>query len=211
MIWVTVHGGKNERGWKEYRKRREEWGGRKRARTGSASDSDNRILPSFEPREQFSWNQEGMERLPEELCLRIFHLLDHRTLATTLQVCRKWRKLGSDNALWSSLFKKRWGEDSAAFYAPQDSRTWKDVYIVQDRCNRYGLGLKIIREGVDYYLIHQGEIQRYLGSCKRQASWDNGGLLQGKLEQQRLEISDKMLFFIGDLEAACADAKHVRM
>ncbi|XP_038977602.1 LOW QUALITY PROTEIN: F-box/WD repeat-containing protein pof10-like [Phoenix dactylifera] len=186
-------------------------GGRKRGRTGSSSGSDSRILSVFELRQQFSWNPEVMERLPGELCVKIFHLFDHQTLATALQVCRKWRKLGSDNALWSSLFKERWGEDSASFYAPQDSKTWKDVYIAQDRCDRYGLGLKIIREGVDYYLIHQGEIQRYLGSCRHKTSWDSGPLLQDKLEQQRLEISDKMLFFIGDLEAACADARHVRM
>ncbi|KAJ8513797.1 hypothetical protein OPV22_004231 [Ensete ventricosum] len=87
-----------------------------------------------------------MERLPGELCLKIFHLLDHRSLAAAPQVCRKWRVLASDDALWSNLFKERWGADSAAFYAPTDPKSWKDVYIVQHRCDRFGLGLRIITE-----------------------------------------------------------------
>ncbi|KAJ0971093.1 hypothetical protein J5N97_019052 [Dioscorea zingiberensis] len=146
-----------------------------------------------------------MVRLPGELCLKIFHFLDHQTLATSIQVCRKWKALASDDSLWYGLFMKRWGEDSASFYAPQGTKSWKDVYIVQDRCDRYGVGLKIIREGSDYYLIHQGEIERYLGGSSVRDG--NGG------QQQCLEsgISDRILFLIGDLEVACADAKRIRM
>lgn len=47
--------------------------------------------------------------------------------------------MASENALWSDLFKERWGEDHAAFYAPVGSKSWKDVYEVQDRCDRIGL------------------------------------------------------------------------
>ncbi|CAN4085662.1 unnamed protein product [Withania somnifera] len=74
--------------------------------------------------------------------------------------------LGSDNSLWCDLFIERWGSDQATSYAPSDSNPWKHVYMVQDRYDRNGLGLKIIREGDDYYLIHQVEIQRHLGSRK---------------------------------------------
>lgn len=54
-------------------------------------------------------------------------------------VCRKWRVLTSDDELWRKLFNDRWGADAAAFYAPEGSKSWKDVFAVQDRCDRYGL------------------------------------------------------------------------
>ncbi|KAF9599867.1 hypothetical protein IFM89_001813 [Coptis chinensis] len=97
-----------------------------------------------------------MEKLPADVSHKIFCFLDHKNLATAEQAC--------DNILWCNLFKERWGEGHAAFYAPFDHRSWKGVYEVQDRCDRVGLGLKIIREGSDYYLVRQGIIQRYLGS-----------------------------------------------
>ena len=45
----------------------------------------------------------------------------------------------SDDELWRKLFTDRWGPDAAAFYAPEGSKPWKDVFVVQDRCDRYGL------------------------------------------------------------------------
>ncbi|KAL3524436.1 hypothetical protein ACH5RR_017270 [Cinchona calisaya] len=105
-----------------------------------------------------------MERLPVEVSLKIFSLLDHQNLATAQLVCRKWRILASEDSLWSNLFRERWGLDRAMFFAPEGSKLWQDVYVVQDRGDRVGLGLKIIREGDDYYLVHQGEIQRHLGT-----------------------------------------------
>ncbi|KAH0448363.1 hypothetical protein IEQ34_022163 [Dendrobium chrysotoxum] len=148
-----------------------------------------------------------MEALPVELCLNIFGFLDHPTLATALQgtlkiklnlVCRKWKKAASDDAIWLKLFTVRWGEDLAEFFSSHHSKSWKEVYAIQHRCDRYGLGLKIITEGDDCYLIHQGEIQRHLGR------WDGKN---SKEEESCSEISDKILFFIGDLEVACAEAK----
>ncbi|XP_051143137.1 F-box/WD repeat-containing protein pof10-like [Andrographis paniculata] len=140
-----------------------------------------------------------MEGLPTDLCLKIFQWLDHQNLAAAQLVCRKWRALASDDALWSDLFKERWGIDRATFYAPLDSKSWKDVYIVQDRCDRVGLGLKIIREGDEYFLVHQGEIQRHLGSRRAESqpfdSVDCPSLL------------DKILFFVGDMESASIQAK----
>jgi hypothetical protein len=56
-----------------------------------------------------------------------------------IAVCRKWLTLTSDDELWRKLFNDRWGADAAAFYAPEGSKTWKDVLVVQDRCDRYGL------------------------------------------------------------------------
>jgi hypothetical protein len=54
-------------------------------------------------------------------------------------VCRKWRALTSDDELWRKLFNDRWGADAAAFYAPEGSKSWKDVFAMQDRCDRYGV------------------------------------------------------------------------
>lgn len=158
-----------------------------------------------------------MERLPLELCFKILRLLDHQNLAAAQQVCKKWKELASENILWCNLFKARWGGSHAAFFAPCTSKCWKDVYEVQDRCDRVGLGLKIVREGNEYYLVHQGEIQRRLGSRKGgngTNDLDNvkrGFMGEGSLEEPRLGISDKMLFFIADLEFASREAKRSRI
>lgn len=83
-------------------------------------------------------------------------------------------------------------------------------------------GLKITREGGDYYLVHQGEIQRHLGSRRqRRGVLVNSscpmGLerpVTGSLEEDdesRRGILDKILFFIGDLEVASTDAKRSRV
>ncbi|XP_057950807.1 uncharacterized protein LOC131145637 [Malania oleifera] len=162
-----------------------------------------------------------MENLPADLYLKIFCLLDHQNLATAQQVCRKWKLLASDNILWSNLFKERWGGDRAAFFAPSDTKSWKDVYEVQDRCERIGLGLKIIREGEYYYVVHQGEIQRCLGSRRRRAGNEThlalgsrrGFVREGLLEEgEPCEgILDRILFFIGDLEVAMTDEKRRHM
>ncbi|XP_021774987.1 uncharacterized protein LOC110738855 [Chenopodium quinoa] len=160
-----------------------------------------------------------MEELPVELCLKIFCFLDYQNLSTAQQVCRKWKVLGSDNILWADLFKERWGEDRAVFYTPTDSKSWKDVYIVQDRCDRVGLGLKIIREGADYYLIYRGEIQRYLGSRRQRKRQEATTLsIQGELTQEgslaggpSYGILERILFFIGDLEVASNEVKRSRL
>ncbi|KAG6655226.1 uncharacterized protein LOC122310324 [Carya illinoinensis] len=146
-----------------------------------------------------------MESLPVEICLNIFCFLDYHNLAIAQQVCRKWKVLAVDNNLWSSLFRERWGGDHVVFYAPVGSKSWKDVYE----------GLKITREGGNYYLVHQGEIQRYLGS-RRQRKTTAGYTLntirefngEGLKEKQSCRgILDKILFFIGDLEGASIEAK----
>ncbi|KAJ7965297.1 F-box-like protein [Quillaja saponaria] len=166
-----------------------------------------------------------MERLPVEILLQIFCFLDHQSLAvvqkglllqnkTSDSFDWKWKLLGSDNTLWADLFKERWGDDRALFHAPVGSKSWKDVYVVQDRCDRVGLGLKIIREGSDYYLVHQGVIQRYLGSrrIRKQAASHPVICEEGVLDERSCRgILDKILFFIGDLEVASADAKRGRV
>lgn len=81
-------------------------------------------------------------------------------------------------------------------------------------------GLRIIREGNDYYLIHQGEIQRHLGSRRQKIgqtsflplSSKREFLSEGLLEEDKScrGILDRILFFIGDLEVASTDAKRSR-
>ncbi|GMH08867.1 hypothetical protein Nepgr_010707 [Nepenthes gracilis] len=162
-----------------------------------------------------------MERLQVELCLKIFCFLDHQNLAVAQQVCRKWKDLASDDILWANLFRDRWGEDQASFYAPTKLNSWKHVYEVQDRCDRLGLGLRIIREGVDYYLIYQGEIQQHLGSSRPRnglhharefsaPSDFNGEVLPQEERPPSYDILEKILFFIGDLEVALVEAKRSR-
>ncbi|KAK9665187.1 hypothetical protein RND81_14G096300 [Saponaria officinalis] len=159
-----------------------------------------------------------MESLPIELCLKIFFILDYQNLATAQQVCRKWNVLGSDNVLWANLFKERWGENRAGFYNPVNSKSWKDVYQVQDRCDRLGLGLKIIREGADYYLIHRGEIQRHLGSRRPRKAKAVEPSSQNIVNEDGSQegppsngILERILFFIGDLEVATVEAKRTKL
>ena len=85
-------------------------------------------------------------------------------------------------------------------------------------CFYVSRGLKIIREGGDYYLVHQGEVQHHLGS-RRPWKGANAYLLapkrdltgEGSLGKEPSSgILDKIIFFIGDLEAASACAKRSR-
>ncbi|XP_026407549.1 uncharacterized protein LOC113302804 isoform X2 [Papaver somniferum] len=117
-----------------------------------------------------------------------------------MRVSRKWKHLASQNILWCNLFKERWGDDQAAFYAPTESKTWKNVYEVQDRCDRVGLGLKIIREGGDYYLVHQGEIQRYLGSRNDEKDVNDHSCKRGRITSEgsfEEEVFLTKFFFYG--------------
>ena len=77
--------------------------------------------------------------VPEFRFGEIHIALDWDDAAGPSSVCRKWRALTSDDELWRKLFTDRWGPDAAAFYAPEGSKPWKDVFVVQDRCDRYGL------------------------------------------------------------------------
>lgn len=80
--------------------------------------------------------------------------------------------------------------------------------------------MKIVREGSDYYLVHQGEVQRYLGSRKNRqqvsshtSSSETDFTGESSIAEERScrGILDKILFFIGDLEAASVDAKRSRV
>lgn len=81
-----------------------------------------------------------IELFPRVRELLYFGLIDEKLMFfVCLEVCRRWKMLGSDNSLWCDLFIERWGSDQATFYAPSDSKSWKHVYMVQDRCDRNGL------------------------------------------------------------------------
>lgn len=79
--------------------------------------------------------------------------------------------------------------------------------------------LKIIREGVDYYLIRRGEIRRHFGSRRQRKGQEASTLSRpGELTQDgslvrgsSYGILERMLFFIGDLEVASNEAKRSRL
>lgn len=78
--------------------------------------------------------------------------------------------------------------------------------------NVFSRGQKIIREGVDYYLVHLGEVHRHLGS-RPQSKGANGCLLGSEIglkEEPSSRILDEILFFLGDLEAASVCGKRKR-
>lgn len=78
-------------------------------------------------------------------------------------------------------------------------------------------GLKIICEGDECYLVHQGEIQRHLASRKQQmlSNQHSDGELAAETSladsEPSVGILDKILFFLGDLEAASVQAKRARV
>lgn len=80
-------------------------------------------------------------------------------------------------------------------------------------------GLRIIREGGNYYLVYQGKIQRYLGSRTQKrriagvpsTSRDQTGEGPTLEEISSRGILDRILFFIGDLEVASMEAKRSRV
>jgi hypothetical protein len=82
--------------------------------------------------------------------------------------------------------------------------------LTADRTAFFFRGVRIIREGGDYYLIYQGEIQRYLGS-RQGTDGDGKSAPHQKDEEEQRQVSDRILFFLGDLEAACADAKRAKI
>lgn len=97
-----------------------------------------------------------------------------------------------------------------------------DHIYVQNRssCICFPRGLRIIREGVDYYLVHQGEIQLHLGSRRQRKGLDSSPLnskedfeRESSMEEESSSqgILDRILFFIGDLEVASTDAKRSRL
>ncbi|OWM79661.1 hypothetical protein CDL15_Pgr023073 [Punica granatum] len=125
-----------------------------------------------------------MESLPVELCLKIFCCLDHQDLAAALQ--------GRD------------GERIGLFHMPLPA---------QNHGKMRTRGLKIIREGENYYLVCQGKIQRYLGSRtqkRRVMNWPSRNLNgEGPTPEEISSrgILDRIIFFIGDLEVASSEAK----
>lgn len=107
------------------------------------------------------------------------------------------------------------------------------TYEIQDRCDRLGLGVAITCEGSDYYIVYQGEIQRWLGSSKKTAEAkyrqpnsetanDTLGIsnVNDTTEGENIDRSvkkgpcpglfDKILFFVGDLECASRKVKRFR-
>ncbi|KMZ68224.1 hypothetical protein ZOSMA_246G00160 [Zostera marina] len=121
---------------------------------------------------------------------------------------RGWSRLACDDTLWFDLFHHRWRSETSKFLS-LPTASWKHIYQVQDRCHRYGTGLKIVREGTDYFLINQGQIQRCLGSAPIKRSRVNSSInanaeVDGEQKNHDTNIADTILFLIGDLETATA-------
>ena len=59
-------------------------------------------------------------------------------------------------------------------------------------------------------MIHRGEIQRYSGSRRGTDGGDGGkDALRQDSEGEQRQLSNRIVFFLGDQEAACTDAKRV--
>lgn len=81
--------------------------------------------------------------LPHELALRIFLLLDVRSLCRASQVCRRWRSLCGDNMLWREVIIRNIGmctsfstDDAARLPDQHTGIRWKDMAQVSERIER---------------------------------------------------------------------------
>ncbi|XP_042428598.1 uncharacterized protein LOC122015662 [Zingiber officinale] len=149
-----------------------------------------------------------MERLPGELLLRIFHPLDHRSLAAARQGSgRPWHLTMHSGQTYS----RRDGEEIERQHPMPRMIQNPGKMLTLCKTDATVLdGTKIIREGSDYYLIHQGEIRRFLGTSQPIVGVE-GRAARRDDEERASAISDRILFFLGDLETVCTAAKRVRM
>lgn len=46
---------------------------------------------------------DNFDKLPEEVILHVFTMLDKRTLTKCAHVCRQWRRITYDESLWQRL------------------------------------------------------------------------------------------------------------
>lgn len=93
--------------------------------------------------------------MPDEVLKHIFSFLDGRTLIKMCNVCRRWDRCVSDNALWKTLCLRKWralhtDEGLLKFVddrigAPERdriSRVWKFFYFQISLMTRYSLRLE---------------------------------------------------------------------
>lgn len=103
-------------------------------------------------------------------------------------------------------------ETYPGFQEPLELSTCRTLPDSFDTALNYRSGVKIIREGSDYYLIHGGEILKFLGTGRPTPRDGISSKAESRGEEERASaISDRILFFLGDLETAFTAAKRVRM
>ena len=83
--------------------------------------------------------------------------------------------------------------------------------------------MNITREGLDYFLVHEGKLLRFLGTCNNKQRES----VKNEEEKQQVQVPsvivekddttsqeglvDKLLFFLGDLEYATRQQKKNRV
>ncbi|KAH7332522.1 hypothetical protein KP509_20G092400 [Ceratopteris richardii] len=162
-----------------------------------------------------------MDSLPSEVFLRILSMLDYRHLANAAQVSKSWSSQSGEGQLWRRLYEQRWGQST---FDPKRFKSWKAAYEAEDRCERVGIDVNITREGLDYFLVHEGRILRFLGTCgtQRQALDDRACRKetvcietslnsQAKSSSSSAGLVNKLLFFLGDLEYVTREKKRIRV
>jgi hypothetical protein len=99
--------------------------------------------------------------LPSELSFRILFMLDHKSLVTAMQACKKWYNLIHNQVFWKCLsYLSGWG---LVFHSKEKSFDWRDFYqkmVVRSRIDFSSLKTAYFKdlEGVDglqyvYFLI----------------------------------------------------------
>ncbi|MCO5568189.1 hypothetical protein L7F22_021885 [Adiantum nelumboides] len=160
-----------------------------------------------------------MDDLPSDLFLRILSLLDYRHLANVAQVCRSWYSVSAQAHLWQRLYEQRWGKGTCAL---RQSTSWKTAFEARDRCQRIGMDVHIAREGLDYFLVHEGRLLRFPGTRRSQEQGPNDEVCERRLIHRQTSLPsqcapsgseegliDNLLFFLGDLEHAMRKPKRI--
>jgi len=138
----------------------------------------------------------GIDGLPNEILLLIFHYVDLKTLAEICSVSKRWRSISEDNSLWKEIateqwsaigvmsaayehitnwkafFKRRWvkkleyAKSSPFLYAIPGQRVIEDIFI--DNCLEWEFKCPLKYEDLDPSINQlDGTMERYCKVCNK--------------------------------------------
>lgn len=71
--------------------------------------------------------------LPEEIILHIFSFCDVRSVVEAGTLCRRLRKVASDETIWKTIFKAKWGTCRSREEGGIDQYDWREEFMNRQR------------------------------------------------------------------------------
>ena len=88
-----------------------------------------------------------MDKLPDELILKIFGYLDHSELSNCLRVCHKWYRLANDDSLWHEVsisWSKFVQNDQLLFSIVHQHPNLSSLVVARNYNSRFSSDLKLL-------------------------------------------------------------------